>query len=83
MAGGSGVEAVQAASHDKCTPSYAAAHLVRAAPCTLQVVPVSFPQLLPLCSLDALCLSALSQQAMAHFDAGGGACGLCVTDSCR
>lgn len=30
-----------------------------------------YPQLVPLCSLDALCLSTLSGAVMAHFDAGG------------
>jgi hypothetical protein len=27
-----------------------------------QVMPVTYPELVPLCSLDAVCLSALTQQ---------------------
>lgn len=38
-----------------------------------QVVPATYAQLLPLCSLEAMCLSVLSKQAMSHFDAGKGA----------
>lgn len=36
-----------------------------------QVVPAEYPELLPLCSLDALCLSTLSRAVMQHFDSGG------------
>jgi hypothetical protein len=38
----------------------------------LQAVPVCFPQLLPLCGLDALCISAITTKLMEEFDAGGG-----------
>jgi hypothetical protein len=32
---------------------------------------VQYPELLPLCSLDALCIATLSAASMAHFDSGG------------
>jgi hypothetical protein len=38
----------------------------------LQAAPVAFPQLLPLCGLDALCISAITTKLMDEFDAGGG-----------
>jgi hypothetical protein len=36
-----------------------------------QVQRVQYPELLPLCSLDALCIATLSAASMAHFDSGG------------
>jgi hypothetical protein len=35
------------------------------------VQPVQYPELLPLCSLDAVCVASLSAASMAHFDGGG------------
>jgi hypothetical protein len=32
---------------------------------------VSLPQLLPLCGLDALCISSIAANIMQDFDAGG------------
>lgn len=43
--------------------------------CAVQVVPVEFPQLLPLCGLDALCISSIATNLMQDFDAGGGVWG--------
>lgn len=36
-----------------------------------QVVAVEYPELLPLCSLDALCVARLSSAVMQHFDSNG------------
>jgi hypothetical protein len=54
------------------TYTYAACVVTRTHfPAHPQVQRVQYPELVPLCSLDALCLATLSAASMAHFDGGG------------